>query len=785
MSFRPIVLLALLTTGIAAESADWPMVSGPTGNWLPTPSQSVLIEDFNLARVAWVSPPVLGKVRIGRTAIEAAKDGKPVDLPGSASGPIVAGAFVYVTTYEPSGDAVPKELADKPADASKAFRILANDQLVALDRATGEVRWTASEPGGINRAGGKRTWYGPSAACHEGTVYSLGTTGLLHAYDALTGAKRWSAPTPGHAGMIKKRDEAVAKGEIATGPKVLNSPVIAAGRVIVNDWLGTGDGLAAFDAVSGKPVWHVPNCSCEFATPTLARPGGRLVLLSYSESGVLTCIDPENGTILWRKDGLGPMICSLSPSDTTVMVNIRPQAGKSKLPGRWGAIRFDATQASLAWSLPDDPSYDWGWVLDSGARRKVIIRDGIVFITSIRSNGKNELRFLMLRESDGSVLVDGISNEGKLLSDYPVEGIPRLMEDRLVVAADEAHGASKTPVAFDQWRIGSTGITLLSKLWQPDLEPATSYEVPLEWPYADGRVYSRTADGRIACYDLRRPPGAIHRITLAAEQGFHGLGMHPLPIRLHETGGKLLGNAACYPPDDQQAGVDYGKDRRFPRWERADANGLIMAADGSAITGTLQVDHGTGVWPLGLDLRVSNGAWSGTWVRDIPGLPEPVAIAGNLEGRGPVTQRLLSTPWLADSPWSTRGELPSGHRSWVIRLIACLPKSNGVSDLTLSLDHDGTRFNRAIATAFSRNTAWHEVDASQLQLDGDRIQGRITLCLNPDRWVSLHPDGGSVGATIDLDLTSDGTALTGAWKGTLGTPVRWTGTVTGTTETLP
>jgi hypothetical protein len=37
------------------------------------------------------------------------------------------------------------------------------------------------------------------------------------------------------------------------------------------------------------------------------------------------------------------------------------------------------------------------------------------------------------------------------------------------------------------------------------IEYAGSYEVNMSTPLVDGRLFERTQDGRLACYDLRRP----------------------------------------------------------------------------------------------------------------------------------------------------------------------------------------------------------------------------------------------------------------------------------------
>lgn len=785
---RTVALFALVIAGGAAETPSWPMVTGPRGDWSSPRSGHHLVPDFDLVRLAWMSEPVLGRVRIGRTAAGAAARGQAVPQPGSCSSPIVAGGKVFITDYQPAGETVVKKDAEGlDAVAASPFRVAADDVLVAIDAATGRLAWRAVEPGlGINRWGGKRTAYGPAAAWLDGAVFSLGTTGMLYAYDAATGAKRWQTATPGHTGMLKAREKAIATGTAADGPLLQTSLVVLPGRVIASDCRAVGYtavGLCAFDPAEGRQLWHVPGVVHQRGTPVIVRPEGaaRPLLLAHSgEGGVLTCIDPADGAVLWKVEGLGPMIGSLTASDRTVLVNVAPPRGKG--PAQWGAYRLSASGAERVWTLPEDLS--WGWGYDAGARRKIAFRDGQVLITEL--GGKPE-QAVIVREEDGEVVwradqAEDPARRAQLQHGVPRDGTPRFVEDRLLIAVDEAHGAAKTPVAFDHWQWIDGRPVLRSKNWQPEVDPATGYEVLLEWPYVDGFLYSRTGDGRIACYDLRRPGGQLRRHDLALVDGYHGLPDVPLPLRLFEVADALLPNAAAYPPDEAQAGLVFGKDRRFARWERAVASGLRR--DGARIAGEITIDHGTGTWPVRLDLALADGAWSGTWTRRIPGMAQPITGSGAIGGRGALPQRMVATPWLKDSPWTSREELPAGTTCWVLELQGVFPREGrDPAAVTVYLDHDGRTVRRCLATAFGKTTAWHEGDARGLTIADGRVAGRLELCFNADRWAGVAPSG-STGAIIDIDATLVGDALSGTWTGTIGVPLEWSGSVRGVTTAI-
>ncbi len=559
-----VCLVACRLDAAEPAAADWPMLSGPNGDWNAARFGHTLVEDLSLVRTVWISESRLGHARIGRTSKDQAKEGgKVFPQPGSCGSPTVAGGRIFVSTYKPVGTAIPADLTDAPPEAAAPFAFEAEDQVVAFDQATGKHLWTASEPGGVNRYGGKRTAYGPTPAAGDGLVFSLGTMGDLRAYDATTGQRRWAVELPGTKGWKAKRADFVAGKDVA-GPLMLSGLTVVPGRVIVPD---LAQGLVGFDAATGKQLWHRPLTCADHTTPTLIRVEGTTLLVTvgggqYRVGGggdwTCTAIDPTDGRVAWTVRDIGPMITPVPGGDGIILLNIRkPGPGKDgNRLGRWGAFRVSASAATPAWSLPDEPAYDWGWGLDRGAQRKVAIRDGLVHINAL----ERERRWACVAVPDGRIVAESQQGEGKRVRALPAVGVPRLIEDRLLCAGDEAHGGAA--MQFDWWRVTPRGLDKLYADWSmPDLQ-ASGYEVPIDRPYIDGRLYTRTDDGRIACYDLRAPASA-QRIDLELTDGFHGLPGTPLPIRLFLVDGALGPIGAAYPPSDEQAGLVYGKDRRY------------------------------------------------------------------------------------------------------------------------------------------------------------------------------------------------------------------------------
>lgn len=309
------------------------------------------------------------------------------------------------------------------------------------------------------------------------------------------------------------------------------------------------------------------------------------------------------------------------------------------------------------------------------------------------------------------------------------------------------------------------------------LDFTTAYEVHMELPVVAGRMFERTNDGRLACYDLREPAGET-AWTLELEQGFIGTGSLPVVLRTGE-GGRFLGGRA-FPPDDQRAGLVYGKARRKARWENV-SNGTTEGSDGR-LAGTVGLAFGTHTWPTRIELKTEGTTVTGTWRRPVPGLPDPVPARGVVSGQAARAERAYPTPWLSAQPWTPLGRNPAGTTTWVLHLAEAirLPGSDRPSGLTLCLDHDGRSIVRAAAAAFAYAQSWHEVEASGLVIESGRLQGTARVVLNADPWKAPHPDGVSgIAGELTLDVHAEGGEAVGTYEVRWGMPWEARGSVRG------
>jgi outer membrane protein assembly factor BamB len=194
--------------------------------------------------------------------------------------------------------------------------------VVGLDVATGALRWQsadASALGSIKIAGD----------------VAYGTGGRTFALDVATGATKWSAQLgcttapaidagalycAGPSGLVvaDAATGAVRLRTPASGAHAASTPAVADGRVFL-----VGDGLLAYDARDGKPLWNAP-----FVTPNLIVNGGTLIETSPAVadgrvfvigSRGLEAFDAATGKSLWGA-GVGTPGTSVALSDGLVLV---------------------------------------------------------------------------------------------------------------------------------------------------------------------------------------------------------------------------------------------------------------------------------------------------------------------------------------------------------------------------------------------------------------------------------------------------------------------------------
>lgn len=116
----------------------------------------------------------------------------------------------------------------------------------------------------------------------QGKVFTFGAQGVLTATTLETGKRLWSVET--------HREFGVRKGFFGAA----GSPLVEAGRIFANIGGGSGAGLVAFDANSGKTLWTATDYEASYSSPVGAYFGGVKRIFFFTRNGlVVTSLDGD------------------------------------------------------------------------------------------------------------------------------------------------------------------------------------------------------------------------------------------------------------------------------------------------------------------------------------------------------------------------------------------------------------------------------------------------------------------------------------------------------------
>lgn len=171
-----------------------------------------------------------------------------------------------------------------------------NEVMMALNAKTGKTVWqtsypapyTPGSPAAAHGAGPKAT-----PLSHNGKLYTLGISGIVSAFDAVSGKLLWQTPAPTEHPFY--------------GAAV--SPIGDRGLVIVHP--GNYGPLTAFDANTGDVKWTVSGDGA-FASPVIVELGGTRQVVSITQQNVVG-VSVTDGALLWQY----PWVSSMTPSAIT------------------------------------------------------------------------------------------------------------------------------------------------------------------------------------------------------------------------------------------------------------------------------------------------------------------------------------------------------------------------------------------------------------------------------------------------------------------------------------
>lgn len=315
------------------------------------------------------------------------------------------------------------------------------DRVSCLDALTGAELWRHEYPAALDALGhGGGTHSTPSV--FDGVVYSFERQGVLRALGASDGKLRWQVD------LVAEHDVKPTDYGFASAPLVVGE------RLYVN-----AESVLCFELASGEPLWKSANLGAYYSTPAWVTLGGKTRLASFGRPG-LDLLDPESGASVAHfpfKKGATSVSAStpVAVDDTHLFIS----AGYGH-----GAALIDFAAA--------EPRAEW----ESKAMKTTM--SGCVFVGGhfygfdesvlkcLGMDGKERWR---LRGSGQGALT--ASADGRLIV---LDGAGELV----IVAADPA------------------GYRELAR--QPALEGATFWSTPV---LCDGRVYVRSGEGALACFE--------------------------------------------------------------------------------------------------------------------------------------------------------------------------------------------------------------------------------------------------------------------------------------------
>ena len=240
---RTFISVLTLFFAVSLHAADWPQYRGPNADGI-APETGINKE--------WKAKPPreLWRIKLGDNGF---------------AGPIVAAGKLFIV--------------DKVGD---------EDLVRAVDLATGKDVWTFKYPDAYKPD--MEDWgRGRSTPTFEkGRLYTQGTLGMVHAFDAEKGAKIWSKDIKAEYKGVPG-DWAYTAAPLVDGDKLILCPG------------GANASVVALDKNTGKEIWKGGGSDkAGYATPVLATLGGKKQYVVFAGTSLIG-VDPENGALLWSQ----------------------------------------------------------------------------------------------------------------------------------------------------------------------------------------------------------------------------------------------------------------------------------------------------------------------------------------------------------------------------------------------------------------------------------------------------------------------------------------------------
>jgi hypothetical protein len=176
--------------------------------------------------------------------------------------------------------------------------------------------------------------------------------------------------------------------------------------------------------------------------------------------------------------------------------------------------------------------------------------------------------------------------------------------------------------------------------------------------------------------------------------------------------------------------------------------------DQQGLVGTLKVrvGHHDEAWQI--DLKRDGNSLSGTCERHIAALPQPLKVAGTINGK--IERKEDGATWQIFSLEEAATQRPTDPKH-----------ARVVAHLVVETKQDGTAHH--FVRAGQMNRATHELDASGLVITSSNAKGTMKVIYHADPWIAPNPDtGGPLAAEYQIEAKIKGETITGKYTGALG-----------------
>ena len=258
--FRPIVFVAMTATWSAILMTCSPLAADDWTGWMGNQRDGVYRETGIIDEI-----PDSGLDVKWRTPIE-----------GGYAGPAVADGKVFVFDYQQSaGDAF--------NDPGERAKLKGKERLLAIDEETGEVIWEHAYecPYSISYPAGPRC----TPTVDGQHVYTLGSESDLRCVKASDGELVWK--------RTLKED---FSAEVPIWG--FSSHLLVDGDLVYSAVGGTGQGVVAFDKLTGEVKWKALDARAGYCPPTIIEAGGTRQLIIFHPEGVAS-LNLADGSEYW------------------------------------------------------------------------------------------------------------------------------------------------------------------------------------------------------------------------------------------------------------------------------------------------------------------------------------------------------------------------------------------------------------------------------------------------------------------------------------------------------